>query len=395
MYFDNLSQHIAQLDRAISFHEIDVGSIPHCVDLLLFCLSSNMHTQMWRCVPNFVILCAGQFAQNPDVPGYSLNQHWYKIFNTCLPRCPHIVRVLPCNNKYRNRPQKSTEYLVGSLKIQYIYLEDCFSLSRFNSLRHVEIRLTESSVQSDVLPQLNHAMNSLTTLETIGLNLLYGSFSKSKCNNREFINNLPQKVTRLNLTLIEHLPQFEKRFEQLLHFDAPYSLGAEDFCCKMVNLRSLIFFGIPSSFQCFQNMAHLQSLQWIVDLFAVEKWNQFVAAMKGTLLRSLNICNLDCSSSFDNVRKSPASMPLITVTALIFSTSYWTEINIDTIKCLFPQLKHLSINMSRDSEYNITLMRLLAEQAFAADLSSVTIMYRNNNSVTFYKGDKENIVSIN
>jgi len=185
---------------------------------------------------------------------------------------------------------------------------------------------------------------------------------------------------------------FQKHFLQLLHFVAPDNADVEEFCCKMIHLRSLVLFSIPKSFQCIQNMRCLQQLDWNVPIFTVKTWNQFVDALSGILLRTLNFSSISkYIESFRAIQNCPESKALSTVTKCQFSLHKWNEVRLNETKRLFPQLSHLCIYFGRvrkdRKDIEKHFLPTLVEQTTVAALNSITILYFKQ--ATYYKGDRK------
>jgi len=352
--------------------------------------SSQTHTT--RSSPNFVILSLGQFVQNADIPCYALNQHWWKLFKMYLPRFPHTIRSVYCRSSDapRDTEHKSTEYLVSRAELVNPYLYGhCHLLSRFKALRHVTIKFNLALLSDMTFTSviLNEILHSLTSLETIGFNW-FESYTKGIID--DFILNMPRKLTSLDMNRMEFMPLFEIHFPQLIHFDAPYDIGAENFCCKMVNLRSLAWFGVPSSFDCFGFMSCLQRIRWVLPSLSLGQWNAFAMAAPRTLT-TLQICSLTCNWSFEVVLSSPEAAKLPTVREFIYESQACPQTHFDQVKRLMPQVKHCSVHFGFFVAGATSSARLFVEQAIAADLDSATVKFTNYDCqatcITYHRGD--------
>lgn len=349
-------------------------------------------TKMWSKVPNFVILCLGQFVENVDLGRYSLNHHWSGVFNKHLPQYPHIRRILDCTKELSlPKVHESTEYRVSRVEIRNPALEsECLLLCRFTSIRHISIRFSAGNLDAiSGLRVLVRVVNSLETLETIALNL-FDSFSSGDC--VDFVQNLPLKVTSLNLGHMHHLQLFEKHFLQLVHFDAPYWGGAIDrFCFKMTNLQSLAMFGTCVSFECFRSMPHLQKLKYIEPSFTVQSWNQFVDSVSPGLC-TLELQSVNYNFVFETVLLSEECLPLLGITEFSVDSGILKLARLEQVKRIFPRLSRISIDVEyrkRDEEFSDSIL----QQMHAAELNSVTISYLKvgqglrSFSKTYHKGD--------
>ena len=351
-----------------------------------------MHAhQMWSRPPNCVILSLARFAQRADVRGFVLNRHWYKIFKTCLSRCPNIIRFINfCEVDVQLL--KSTEWLVAYVETRDLSLNhQCQLLRRFTSIRHVTIEFNGTHHTVNLLKTLNDVLHSLSTLESIKVKFFHRFITGLY---DDFIQNLPRKVTTLQVSNASYIPLFETHFPQLVYFAAPYWCGGiEPFCCKMVNLHTLLFFGMPKSFECFRLMSRLQTLKWYLRSLSLEDWNQFAVAvaLSNSTLRVLEIRTL----MFSSILFLSEAVRLLTVREFSFVSDHWALVHLDHFKRLMPQLKHVTVDVGfvqDQNEFEELFIDRLPQQANALGLDFVTVDYNiyagyGRRRITYHRGD--------
>ena len=341
----------------------------------------------WRLVPNFVILCVGQFVENSDISGFALNSHWYVIFKRYISCFPHLFTTFLHAGKCYELA--STEYQVINGQLTIIGgWEDYSRLILFQSLRHVTIvHQTKNLIISEVVARnLIHALKQLPELKTITLKAIHGAF----LGNPEFILNLPGKITGVDVTHAGDFGALEPRFDQLLHCNPPWRAGMELFLDKTPNLRRLIFDGMPESFHFLTNMHQLTSFTWrITGHVKVKEWNAFVAAVTPSL-RSLSVDSM----YFHRILSSQHALPISSVTEVWFDSSNDSENSIITnVKRVIPRLRHLHlflhcIQSFERIEETVENMPTRCVQA-QLDTYSTYFVNLSNDTVcmTYHKGD--------
>ena len=287
----------------------------------------------WRYVPNFVILSVGQFTDNSDVCAYALNAHWYGIFKRCISCFPNLFVSLPSVN----RPLQSTEYQVLRGQVYIVpWRVDYHNIAQFECLRHLTIINDEYGVaiSATVWSNLCSALHQLPHLQTITLDGISGG----KIGNPDLIFNLPAKITSINTNEIKDLSFLETQFAQLIHCDAPWDSGWEQYCSKMPNLCSLVLYNLPTSFHCFTMMHELKTLKWVImPAMVLEEWNQFASAVSPTL-RTLHID----FAYFKIILNASDAFPLPFLTTFYLDTLPDEDLRFSPKK-IMPQLKHYHV----------------------------------------------------
>lgn len=229
--------------------------------------------------------------------------------------------------------QSSTEYqLVRGVLYIRRNRDDYNGLAQFGSLRHLTIVHDDLSftVPIYIWRSLDIALNKLSQLQTITLDVINRA-------SIEIIESLPLKITSINIACCKDMSLLEKHFPLLIHCNPPWEPGIEKFCCKMPNLRSLVFDGVPESFHCFTIMDQLESLTWYLDEIQVEEWNMFTAAMSPTLRK---LC-VD-STVFESILGSQHAFALPFLTTFYISSLEEEDLRFN-VKKIMPQLKHYHV----------------------------------------------------
>jgi len=292
---------------------------------------------MWCRVPNFVILSLAQFTENADIRGYALNRHWYSIFARCIPLFPHLL-VRRFALSFGAKTERSTEFQVARVEVNISEIagQDHSQLLKFHSLRHLQITyVCAFSGAGESFVRLSEVIRKLPDLQTISLLTATNAW---KINNRQLLDNLPLKLTSLNLGWVDDLADMEKHFAQLLHYNPPWNRESDIYLYKMPNLHTLVVAGNPESFDFLTNMLQLHSLTWFVKDLPVEQWNHFVRASISAL-RNLRIDSID--GDFKHILASKHALPLLSVENLFLHVQS-VELPLESIK-IFPRLKHLSL----------------------------------------------------
>ena len=367
----------------------------------LFTLHKEQMT-CWRRVPNFIISCLGQFAENRDILCYSLNSHWYSVFRTCISCFEHVsvnIRSYPHFDHLSAKigpPREdqskctTTEYLVvrGLICIEP-WRGDYGRLAQFQRLRHLTIvqdKYRGAISQAD-WTDLCNTVYQLPQLKTITLNAINGA----TLGNHDLMHLLPRKVTSININREEDLASLKVHFPQLLQCDPPWqSAVIEEYCEKMPNLTSLVFDGIPGSFHLFTLMKQLKSLTWHLSTITLEQWNQFASAVSPTL-QQLHIE----SAHFDTtILRSEGALSLPSLTTFYLNSSHEHDLQWE-LKRIMPQLRHFYLHFAPlkfyiDVEWLYAYMPKYAVQnqllTFTAFFADATMKITR---ITYYKGDKD------
>lgn len=109
---------------------------------------------------------------------------------------------------------------------------------------------------------------------------------------------------------------------------------------KMPNLRSLVFDGVPESFDWFSVMHQLENVTWHVQELKIEEWNRFVCAVRPSL-RKLYIESI----YFEVILSSAEALPLQSVTTFYLESIEEEYLRFNPKERLMPQLKHYHVDL--------------------------------------------------
>ena len=333
----------------------------------------------WCCVPNYLVLCLGEFVENSDLHKYALNDCWYRILKSCLPRFPHVLATANMPNS--GSVNRSTAYQVAQVQIYPGYWHCDFSeICRFEEMRHLTIihRQRASVLHESIWKNLGNFLRQMPRLQTIALNVV-------NIGTADDILHLPAKITSINLDGREGLDHIGAQFSQLLCCKLAWNANIHRFCSQMPNLRSLVLNAMPDSLECFTIMHHLESLTWSIAELSLGSWNQFARHVSPTL-RKLHIDAV----FINNLFSSPFALSLPFVTTFYLDAAVIPDDMFPSTKVMMPQLRNFELYLH--GQVSIDWLRwYMLRYAADHDLQTLRVYFvcakTGETRLTYYKGD--------